>query len=562
MTEILTESFCERCGTRYTFQSHAPRHRRIRGLKTLSKGLRNFVLSDETSLEDALADAKNDEDREQSSQQLEAFHQTFNFCMTCRQYTCANCWNEAENRCLTCAPDVAREVQPLPFPELSAPSASPFRFGDGDGGRIPAAEAPGPDAWPEVDLSRLDSLIGQPPAASTPAPDIVTPPPAAEAPPVAAGLESEPQAAAAAEASIETVAAASAEVPSAGPGGPLAWPYEVGLVVPHPSAEPVTEALAPSPSEEPAPIVPVPDQTFASPVPEPTTNGTGIAAEAPEPVIEEAPEPAAEPGPAVTGPERVLAAPDVPSPQDRAAAAAAATSALFQKFRPGQSIDAELEAFEQAQGADESAVEVPPAAPEALAAAAIIAESEPEPVAAEPEPVAAEPETMGVPVEEPQPEPVAAQAEPPAPQPEPVAATAPEPPAPAPPAAEPEAPPPSAAPVGPPPSKDDRVEIPTWTIVAPEAEPVAPTPEAPRAAPGAPVQWPPTSAQATPPGGPSWPAAVFNRSGAPTSNGADALWAASSANLADRPGVKPCVSCGLSLSATARFCRRCGSPQA
>lgn len=106
------------------------------------------------------------------------------------------------------------------------------------------------------------------------------------------------------------------------------------------------------------------------------------------------------------------------------------------------------------------------------------------------------------------------------------------------------------------------MEIPTWTIVAPEAEPVAPTPEAPRAAPGAPVQWPPTSAQATPPGGPSWPAAVFNRSGAPTSNGADALWAASSANLADRPGVKPCVSCGLSLSATARFCRRCGSPQA
>jgi hypothetical protein len=26
-------------------------------------------------------------------------------------------------------------------------------------------------------------------------------------------------------------------------------------------------------------------------------------------------------------------------------------------------------------------------------------------------------------------------------------------------------------------------------------------------------------------------------------------------------GVQPCANCGLSLSATARFCRRCGSRQ-
>ena len=47
MTEILTESFCERCGTRYTFESARPRAR-LKGVKVLSRGLKNFVLSDDT----------------------------------------------------------------------------------------------------------------------------------------------------------------------------------------------------------------------------------------------------------------------------------------------------------------------------------------------------------------------------------------------------------------------------------------------------------------------------------------------------------------------------------
>jgi hypothetical protein len=49
----------------------------------------------------------------------------------------------------------------------------------------------------------------------------------------------------------------------------------------------------------------------------------------------------------------------------------------------------------------------------------------------------------------------------------------------------------------------------------------------------------------------------------------DALWAASAQEvLAPVSGpavaatsVQPCSSCGLSLSATARFCRRCGTRQ-
>ena len=62
-----------------------------------------------------MAAARNETDREQTSQQLDAFHKTFNFCMTCRQYTCGNCWNEAEGRCLSCAPNLGQEIMPAPF---------------------------------------------------------------------------------------------------------------------------------------------------------------------------------------------------------------------------------------------------------------------------------------------------------------------------------------------------------------------------------------------------------------------------------------------------------------
>ena len=119
MPEILTESFCERCGTRYTFEAVTPKARPLKKLKILSKGLKTYVLSDETTLDEALADARSDEQRAVSSQQLDAFHKTFNFCMTCRQYTCANCWNEVEGRCLTCAPHLGHEVLPAPFPDLA-----------------------------------------------------------------------------------------------------------------------------------------------------------------------------------------------------------------------------------------------------------------------------------------------------------------------------------------------------------------------------------------------------------------------------------------------------------
>jgi ribosomal protein L40E len=59
----------------------------------------------------------------------------------------------------------------------------------------------------------------------------------------------------------------------------------------------------------------------------------------------------------------------------------------------------------------------------------------------------------------------------------------------------------------------------------------------------------------------------LNRPAAPQ-GGVDALWAESNREVAAQrsaakpaSAVQPCVSCGLSLSATARFCRRCGSAQ-
>ena len=136
MPEILTESFCERCGTRYTFESAAPtKVRKLGRVKTISKGLKNYVMSDDTSLDEAMAAARSDDELEQTAQQLDAFHSTFNFCMNCRQYTCANCWNEGESRCLTCAPHLGHEIMPAPFPDL--PEL--------------VAEAP-PEAWPVADI--------------------------------------------------------------------------------------------------------------------------------------------------------------------------------------------------------------------------------------------------------------------------------------------------------------------------------------------------------------------------------------------------------------------------
>ena len=100
----VTDSFCERCGARYAFTPSAPKSLSLKGARVLAKGLKNFVLTDGQSMADALSLARNEDDHEASSQMTEAFHRTFNFCMTCRQYACERCWNAQAGACLSCAP--------------------------------------------------------------------------------------------------------------------------------------------------------------------------------------------------------------------------------------------------------------------------------------------------------------------------------------------------------------------------------------------------------------------------------------------------------------------------
>jgi hypothetical protein len=515
MPEILTESFCERCGTRYTFESAAPKAR-LKGLKVMSRGLRNFVMSDDSSIDEAMAAARNEADREQTIQQLDAFHKTFNFCMNCRQYTCGNCWNEAEGRCLSCSPSLGQEIMPAPFGNVAAGGAmtltGPETIGlqDHNGHDAPAAAA-GPMAWPTSDLMREAEVAEAPPWAQLPPePAWADTPDQPDVEPVEAD-----------EAEVATWADATSDEVEDEPAAAVADDLEPFDFAARLATVSGPLSAAPLPTEEAAPE---PDVDKAAAVAEPEADVAAVAQHAEQvPTV------------ATTG-EDVL--------DDRAAAAAAKTSDLFKRFRPGQSLDDEIEAYERAQAAAaEHAEPVEPVAPAAAAA--------PRPIHPEPEPIYPEPEPEPVETFAPT-EPVA-----PASEPEPVAASAePEP--------EPE-------------PRIDYIPQPTWQTYAPDA----PTSDG--------VSPPPVQQPAQPPadavaasGEPQWPsipqwperdaAAGLPFLGRPpaASGGIEALWAASAQEVAQigpaaeakqAGGVQPCVSCGLSLSANARFCRRCGTRQ-
>lgn len=461
MPEILTESFCERCGTRYTFESAAPRAARLKGVKVLSRGFKNFVLSDDTSMDEAMAAARSETDREITSQQLDAFHKTFNFCMSCRQYTCANCWNEADGQCLTCSPHLGHEVMPAPFPDLDPTAGIALHGERAEANGHAIADTSATLAWPTMDLEREPEVT---------------------------------------EATVE--AAVEDDLEPIDASARLAALGALDLIEPEAVAEP---------------------QALAEPEAEPE-----LATEL-EPVVEAAAEPDIEPVAAVdlveaeAEHESVIADAEpvetetAPDSGERAAAAATSnTSDLLRRFRPGQSLDAELEAFERARAADVSAAQ--PAEPAEQAAQAEPIESVESAAAS-----ADAPETA--PVDEPPAEP-----------------------------------------------RIDVVAQPTWQIVAPEPE----APSGPDAGPAVPdaqapePQWP---AQ------PEWPSQrpaaglpFLGRPAQPTGS-LESLWAESAREVTSTPtqpplgtarpvgGVQPCVSCGLSLSATARFCRRCGSAQ-
>lgn len=540
MPEILTESFCERCGTRYTFESAAPRKtRRLGQIKTLSKGMKNWVMSDDTSLDEAMAAARNDDDRELTSQQLDAFHATFNFCMTCRQYTCGNCWNTAEGRCLTCAPHLGHEVLPAPFPDQA-----PF-----EPVRIEA------ESWPVVDFSSAVAAAHENGHGNGFHPEVIDPWAGAGTADAGGIAEIDPAA---------RLAFLSGETPA-------------------PVLEPEAEGIAGSPAwtDATAPAWPGADI--------PAWPAADAAAAAADRVADTAPSESQSPA---------LAAGEAPAASDEAVddwarTGTARTSDLLRRFRPGQNIDAELAAFEAEQERAEAnaSAEAPDTAEPVWAEPLVeaVAERAPEPIPATPEPelpIAASAEWPVEPTTEPaEPKapalprlawaPPAKSAAPEAPAPgEPVAPaplspippSAPAwPPAPAWPIAEPAAEPIAAAL-----PREDRIPQPTWQVFAPDAD-----------APGTQPAATPVPAPPQPFGvgnDPQWPAnpelsespamALLANHANRTS---DALWAASAQEVLARPaaapagvqtaGTQPCSSCGLSLSATARFCRRCGTRQ-
>jgi len=116
-------------------------------------------------------------------------------------------------------------------------------------------------------------------------------------------------------------------------------------------------------------------------------------------------------------------------------------------------------------------------------------------------------------------------------------------------------------PPAPEPPRTDVAVQPTWRMVAPDgASPDEPQPAPPAWATPEPLTRRAADAM------PSAPWAARVATARPLES---PVWAASSRTILDAEapgvagpvGIQSCVSCGLSLSANARFCRRCGTRQ-
>ncbi len=566
MTETLTETFCERCGTRYEF-SAPTRLNPLRKTRGLIGGLKNYLTSQD-GFGDALDDAMRTEEGALATAQLEAFHEAFNFCIDCRQYTCVSCWNDDAGRCRSCVPVPGTDDLAERLAASTAVAAEPVAgIAEADMSDEDVRRHLGLEAWPTSDLPE-EAIAAN---GHVPDDDWAATPGAWANAPVAPVYEPE-----------EPVATVGGFVGADG------FVYETKDQADKVAANMLAEALAAQEAARAAAELEAAQAAEAAAArrcsagrrtPRRRTRRRGAptdpeaswiaAALDEEPAAAEAP---AEPVQAVE-PEPVAAEAEQEPPHLRVVA-----------WDEDAALEVEPEPV---------AAEVEPE-PEPVAAEA---EPEPEPVAAEaepePEPVAAEAEPEPEPVAaEAEPEPVAADASPVGesaaiwPEPEPIAAEV-----------EPE-PIAAAAEVGPEPEPIAAAEV------EPEPEPVAPTPIAPRIAPVSEtilhfptrpaqpeVAQPAAATDETPEvaarraqldslgldGGPSdgdMPAVLPYRSrGAAVTSAELAMraaagqrfWEASAREVAGavgNVGVQNCGECGLSLSANARFCRRCGTRQA
>ena len=430
-----------------------------------------------------MAAARSETDREVTSQQLDAFHKTFNFCMTCRQYTCGNCWNEAEGRCLTCAPHLGHEILPAPFPDL------PGERRVAAGGR-PTARTGTPRtpprwprsvealAWPTMDLERdrrATDADGR-----------------RRAEPIDAGRRRRPPGA--------RLGATSRRARRRRDRGDRAADADGGR------------------------------GGRRSDVAEPT-RGRGRGRRRRRRRARRRPV-AAEPGRSPRPPRprrRRRRRPDRPRPPQR-------TNELMQRFRPGQSLDDEIEAYEREQAAPDAATpgRWPPSRPPARSSTSPTRCPQPRP-------------------RRPQPSRVERRRRRPSPSPS---------------SAEPRPWPPTAR------GRRRAADLADHRARSRGDAARSTRPRRPHRSPQPPPPAPSRSGRPSPSGRASDPPP-----GCPSSidrpqptGGIEALWAESAREVASpiapgrrRPrsagGVQPCVSCGLSLSATARFCRRCGTRQ-
>jgi hypothetical protein len=289
MTQAITESFCERCGTRYEFKAPT-RLNAMRKTRGLVSGLRNYIMSQD-ALGDAIDDGIRTEEEALAAHQLDAFHQSFNFCIDCRQYTCISCWNDDAGRCRSCAPIAGADDLLQRLEAATAHDAA-------QAAELEAATVElGVDAWPSSDLVMAEAGAngnGEHGAAwmaeqLEPTAEPIEEPPVGE--PVAAEAVEEEHLREA-----EPVAAEAQQEPEP---QPFAYAFE-----PEPAVQPYEYALehqSTTAGEEPAETQPVEPPVHILAWDE---DAAAAAALEPEPVVAEAaPEPEPEPTVAEVAPE-------------------------------------------------------------------------------------------------------------------------------------------------------------------------------------------------------------------------------------------------------------------
>ena len=141
MTDNVLQSFCERCGARFTQPAPVEKPPPPAGVLGL---FRRRTAEPASASDDAAALTIS-----------EAFRDTFHFCMGCRRYNCPDCWNEREGQCLSCRPHAD--------PATTAPGADAAVAG---GAKSPGAApkvwpAGTTGAWPSGDSGRAEPAGGQ-----------------------------------------------------------------------------------------------------------------------------------------------------------------------------------------------------------------------------------------------------------------------------------------------------------------------------------------------------------------------------------------------------------------